>query len=100
MGIQKPEIGMRIPVTYFTLEEGSDEKRLEKEFILSGWYTDYTGVTRGYISKDFFEETGVKQTDFTQGSLKISLKNPLYSEKGITKMQEEIVLDRKPIPFC
>ena len=94
MGIQKPEIGMRIPVTYFTLEEGSDEKRLEKEFILSGWYTDYTGVTRGYVSKDFFEETGVKQTDFTQGSLKISLKNPLYSEKGITKMQEEIVLDR------
>ncbi len=94
MGIQNPEIGMRIPVTYFTLEEGSDEKRLEKEFILSGWYTDYTGVTRGYISKDFFEETGVKQTDFTQGSLKISLKNPLYSEKGITKMQEEIVLDR------
>lgn len=94
MGIQDPEIGMRIPVTYFTLEEGSDEKRLEKEFILSGWYTDYTGVTRGYISKDFFEETGVKQTDFTQGSLKISLKNPLYSEKDITKMQEEIVLDR------
>ena len=94
MGIQDPEIGMRIPVTYFTLEEGSDEKRLEKEFILSGWYTDYTGVTRGYVSKDFFEETGVKQTDFTQGSLKISLKNPLYSEKGITKMQEEIVLDR------
>ena len=94
MGIQNPEIGMRIPVTYFTLEEGSNEKRLEKEFILSGWYTDYTGVTRGYISKDFFEETGVKQTDFTQGSLKISLKNPLYSEKGITKMQEEIVLDR------
>lgn len=36
----------------------------------------------------------MKQTDFTQGSLKISLKNPLYSEKGITKMQEEIVLDR------
>ena len=94
MGIQDPEIGMRIPVTYFTLEEGSDEKRLEKEFTLSGWYTDYTRATRGYVSKAFFEETGVKQTDFTQGSLKISLKNPLYSEKGITKMQEEIVLDR------
>ena len=94
MGIQDPEIGMRIPVTYFTLEEGSDEKRLEKEFTLSGWYTDYTRATRGYVSKAFFEETGVKQTDFTQGSLKISLKNPLYSEKDITKMQEEIVLDR------
>ncbi len=94
MGIQEPEIGMRIPVTYFTLEEGSDEKRLEKEFTLSGWYTDYTRATRGYVSKAFFEETGVKQTDFTQGSLKISLKNPLYSEKDITKMQEEIVLDR------
>lgn len=94
MGIQNSEIGMRIPVNYFTLEEGSDEKRLEKEFVLSGWYTDYTGAMRGYVSKAFFEKTGVKQTDFTQGSLKISLKNPLYSEKDITKMQEEIVLDR------
>lgn len=94
MGIQNPNIGMRIPVTYFTLEESSNEKRLEKEFTLSGWYTDYSRAARGYVSKAFFEETGVKQTDFTQGSLKISLKNPLYSEKEITKMINEIALDR------
>ncbi len=94
MGILNPEIGMRIPVTYVTLEESSDEQRLEKEFTLSGWYTDYARAARGYVSKAFFEETGVKQTDFTKGSLKISLKNPLYSEKDITKMQKEVALDR------
>lgn len=94
MGIQNPEIGMKLPVTYFTLEEGSDEESLEKEFVLCGWYVDYSGNQRGYVSKDFWETTGVKQTDFTQGTLKITLKNQLYSEKDITAMQNEIDMDR------
>ena len=67
MGIRDPEIGMKLPVTYFTLKEGSDEELLEKEFILCGWYTDYSGNQRGYISEDFWKTTGVTQTDFTQG---------------------------------
>lgn len=90
MGIQNPETGMRISLTFFTLEEGSDEKLLEKEFVLSGWYTDYSRTAKGYVSKAFFEKTGVKQTDFTQGLLRISLKNPLYSEDDIKSIQEEI----------
>lgn len=94
MGIQNPEKGMKLAFTYFTLEEGSNEELLEKEFILSGWYVDYSKSTRGYVSKAFFEKSGVKQTDFTQGTLKITLKNPLYSEKDIEKMQEAIVLNR------
>lgn len=94
MSIQKPRIGMKLPVTYFTLEEGTDEEILKKEFVLCGWYTDYSGSQRGYVSKDFFEASGVKQTDFTQGALKITLKNPLYSEKDITAMQNEIDMDR------
>ena len=94
MGIPKPEIGMKLPVTYFTLEESSDEELLKKEFTLCGWYTDYSGSHRGYVSKDFFGKTGVKQTDFTQGALKITLKNPLYSEKDITAMQNEINMDQ------
>lgn len=48
-------------------------------------------------SEGFFETTGVKQTDFTQGTLKITLKNPLYSEKDITEMQNAIGLDRNQI---
>lgn len=94
MGIQKPKIGMKLPITYFTLKESSDEEFLKKEFVLCGWYTDYSGSQRGYVSKDFLEATGVKQTDFTQGALKITLKNPLYSEKDITTMQSELHMDR------
>lgn len=94
MGIQHPKIGMKISVTYFTLQENSDETLLEKEFILCGWYTDYSGNQRGYVSEEFWKTTGVKQTDFTQGSLKITLKNPLYSEKDITMIQNQINMDR------
>lgn len=94
MGIKNPEIGMKLPVTYFTLKEGSDEEVLEKEFVLCGWYKDYTGNQRGYVSEDFWKTTGVKQTDFTQGTLKITLTDPLYSEKDITTMQNEIHMDR------
>lgn len=94
MDIQKPKIGMKLPVTYFTLKESSDEEPLKKDFVLCGWYTDYSGNQRGYVSEDFWKTTGVIQTDFTQGALKISLKNPLYSEKDITAMQNEINMDR------
>lgn len=95
MGIKKPIIGTKLPVTYFTLNENAKtEELLKKEFVLCGWYKDYSGSQRGYISKDFFKTTGVKQTDFTQGALKITLKKPLYSEKDITKIQNEIDMDR------
>lgn len=85
---------MKLPVTYFTLNEDSDETLLEKEFILCGWYTDYSGSQRGYISETFWKTTGVKQTDFTQGALKITLKSALYSEKEITAMQNSLNMDR------
>lgn len=94
MGIQHPELGMKLAVTYFTLKEDSDGSPLDKEFILCGWYKDYSGSQRGYVSKEFLETTGVKQTDFTQGALEITLENPLYSEKDITAMQNEIDMDR------
>lgn len=94
MGIKNPKIGMKLPVTYFTLEKGSDEQLLKNEFILSGWYTDYSSAKRGYVSKAFLKETGVKQTDFTQGTLKITFKNPLYFEKDITEIQNMLNLDR------
>lgn len=87
MGISSPQIGMELPVLYYTLNENSGEALLEKEFVLCGWYRDYSGEQRGYISEVFWKETGVKQTDFTQGSLKITLENPLYSEKDITAIQ-------------
>lgn len=92
MGIEHPRKGMVLPLDYFTLAEGGDEEILEKDFILSGWFADYTGKDSGFISRSFFEQTGVKQTDFTQGSLKISLDHALYSEDDIVKMQNSIDL--------
>lgn len=98
MGITKPELGMSIVLEYYTLNENNaSQETLQKEFVLSGYYKDYSGSNRAYVSKDFFEETGVKQTDYTQGSLKITLKNPLYSKEDIVKLQNVIDLDHNQI---
>lgn len=95
MGIKTPSLGMKLPITYYTLESGTDEKLYEKEFLLCGWFTDYTGKNKAYVSRDFYRTTNVKPTDFTQGSLKIKLKNPLYSEKDIMAMQDTLKLSNQ-----
>lgn len=97
MGIKKPQTGMKLPLSYFTLEEGTNEKILEKEFVLCGFYNDYTGKSRGYISEKFYKTSNVKPTDFTQGSLKIKLKNPLYFEKDIISIQDKLKLGGRQI---
>ena len=97
MGISKPKTGMVLPVTYYTLNEDFSEKLLEKKFVLCGWYTDYSGAKRGYVSEEFYKTTGVRQTDFTQGALKITLKNPLYSKNDIIAMQNAIGLNQSQI---
>lgn len=94
MKIKHPKVGMSIPLTYFTLKAtDTNEQKLQKDFVLSGYYKDYSGNARAYVSKAFFEQTGVKQTDFTQGTLKISLHNKLYTEEDIIKMQKQIRMD-------
>ena len=39
----------------------------------------------------------MKQTDFTQGVLNITLKNPLYSKADIVKMNEKLHLDHRQV---
>ena len=92
MGIERPAAGMKLPITCENLAEGFKNDETEKEFELSGWFLDYTGESKGYVSEDFYKSTGVRQTDLTQGSLKISLKNPLYSEADIIQMQNAVKL--------
>lgn len=92
MGIIEPKIGMELPLSYTTLEEDSDGAVIEMNFRLCGWYTDYTTMGQGYVSREFQQKSGVKQTDITQGSLKISLKNPLYSEAEIISMMDALEL--------
>lgn len=97
MGITTPSIGMKLSLSYDTLKlkkETSVDTHYKKTFTLCGWYQDYSGKSYGYISKQFYKNTGVKQTDLTQGELKISLKNSLYSEQDIIDMQNSIGLTR------
>lgn len=97
IGIKNPKVGMELPFTYQTLAENSENNDTAKTFILSGWFLDYTGVDKGYVSDKFYQSTGVLQTDLTQGTLKISLKNPLYSENDIIEMQNQINLSGNQI---
>lgn len=97
MGIKNPGVGMELPLEYQTLAENSDNADTAKTFILSGWFLDYTGTGKGYISEEFYQTTGVLQTDLTQGELKISLTNPLYSESDIIEMQNQISLSGNQI---
>lgn len=93
MGITEPRTGMSLSVQYETLADDANGEAIEKEFRLSGWYRDYSGSDRGYVSEAFYRSSGVKQTDQTQGRLKISLNNPLYSEDDIIKLQKAVDLD-------
>ena len=97
IGIKKPKVGMELPFVYQTLAENSENNDTAKTFILSGWFLDYTGVDKGYVSDKFYQSTGVLQTDLTEGTLKISLKNPLYSENDIIEMQNQINLSGNQI---
>ena len=97
MGIKNPKVGMELPLKYESLKESSEDQVVEKNFLLSGWFLDYTGRDKGYVSEEFYQTTGVKQTDLTNGTLKISLKNPLYSEKDIIEMQKQINLSGNQI---
>lgn len=94
MGITSPELGMEIPLTYYFLS-GKEQINTTNYFRLSGYFRDYSGHERGFVSEKFYKESGAKQTDFTQGFLKISLKNSLYSRQDILDMQNAIGLENK-----
>jgi len=98
MGIAEPEIGMPLHLEYFALAQDNQyQETTAEDFILSGYFRDYTGNQRGLVSEIFYTQTGAKQTDLTQGKLLISLKNPLYSEKDITAIQNAISLGKVQI---
>lgn len=96
MGVADPKIGMDINVTYTPLTgQLSDGTSVDDTFKLSGYYTDFTGNARGYVSTAFYQVTGAKQTDFTQGTLKVTLKNPFYDQKTILSMQKDFDLSHR-----
>ncbi|MDE7311644.1 MAG: ABC transporter permease [Eubacterium sp.] len=89
MRVEHPSIGMKLPFTYHTMAAENPGTQV-RDFRLSGWFTDYTGTEKGYVSRAFFDTTGVKQTDFELGALTISLVNPLYFPKDIAAMNKEL----------
>lgn len=100
MGIREPEMGMELPLTYYALnssEEDGQQENITKTFTLSGYYRDYSGNQYGYVSKAFFDTTGAKPTGFTQGALKITLKNSLYSKKDIMEIQKPLKLQNRQV---
>lgn len=92
LGIDQPEIGMEIRLAWSSLSQESDIQACETVFHLTGWFEEYADHKNGYISKAFYEKTGVKQTDITNGLLYISLSNPLYSSAYIKKLGDQIGL--------
>ncbi len=60
MGISDPQVGMKIPLSY---QLGTDFQYTSGNFVLSGYYTDYSTSRVGnrgsaYVSETFAEKTG------------------------------------------
>lgn len=92
LGINTPKIGMEIAVKWGSLSKDSDFKECESVFRLSGYYKEFSRHSNGYISKTFYDKTGVKQTDITNGNLYLTLYNPLYNSAFIKEMSEQLEL--------
>ncbi|BCN29291.1 ABC transporter permease [Anaeromicropila herbilytica] len=100
LGINHPKLGMKIEVRYYTLKQNeSEDIRYKKQFILSGYYKDYTGSKEGCVSKEFYDKTGVKLTDLANGYMYITLKNHIYSNKDIKVLGDNIGLRNNQVIF-
>lgn len=100
MGIENPEIGMKLPVTLGTLGKNAKLHDYQMTFILSGYYREYARQTNGFVSEAFYKKTGAQQTDFTQGYLYMSLENTLYSPKDIEKLGTELKLQENQMIYA
>lgn len=98
LGIEEPKVGMTLSLTYYVLAEGaSQEDTYTEDFVLSGYYRDYTSFGRGYVAEPFYRWSGARQTDLTQGYVNIKLKNPLYSTSDLMEIQDELNLGKTQI---
>lgn len=99
MGVTNPQIGMKLPLTWYGLAGGMAEESTENEFTLCGYFKDYAGWERGFVSKVFYQHTGAKQTDFMQGVLMISMRNPIFSAGDIESLREVLSVSRDIICY-
>lgn len=100
MGIENPKIGMELPVKWESLSGDEVPNKGEGQFKLTGYYREYTGQMNGYVSQAFYQNTGAKQTDITQGMLYLTLQYSLYSESDIEKLGEKLNITERQMIYA
>ena len=91
MGISDPQVGMNIPVSY---QLGTDYQYLSGEFVLSGYYTDYSTSRVGnrgsaYVSELFATQTGLSFESVSTAM--ISFSDDSNVERSCEKLKSEII---------
>ncbi|MGX6978393.1 ABC transporter permease [Vagococcus elongatus] len=89
MGVTQPEVGMVLPMSLAYYDGLRDE-----EMILSGYFNDYSGKNRGFISKTFYQQSGIKSDDLDRSRLYINFSTPFISEQEEAEMEESLKLNK------
>lgn len=104
MGISNPQLGMDISFSY---QLGNNYQYVTGEFILSGYYTDYSTFRVGnrgsvYVSEIFADKTGLSFGDISSGM--ITLADDSDVGRSCKKLKNEIGFTEKQtfeiVPFA
>lgn len=99
LGIKNPQLGMHLTgISYNNLS--SNNRTYTEDMILSGFFKDYSGELKGYVSKEFCDKTGARLTDLTQGILNITLKKHIYNKNDIKELGESLDIDDNQIIYA
>lgn len=95
MGIKDPKTGMKITLTY---QIGENPHYITNEFLLSGYFKDYSALRTGnrgsvYVSEIFAEQTGLSFRDVTSGMISFSDRDEI--EHSCEKLKAEIAFDKE-----
>ncbi|MFO1443004.1 FtsX-like permease family protein [Bacillus sp. Bva_UNVM-123] len=94
MGIENPEIGMEISLTYTTEKDGVLSDEITESFVLSGWYTEYVNIRSGNIGSLFVS------TSFAESKERYPAKSGaasiiFNSDKNVPALVEQLEQDIK-----
>ena len=90
MGISDPQVGMNISLSY---QLGTDYQYISDEFILSGYYTDYSTSRVGNRGSAYISELFAAQTELSFDSVStamISFSDDSNVERSCKKLKQKI----------
>lgn len=87
MGITEPKIGMTLEMDFAAFDGMKHE-----QFILSGFFNDYSNKNRGFISKSFQETYGTAADDLERGRLYLSFNTPFINDTKARQMEQQFKL--------